>query len=403
VVRDEGRVAGTALTEVRPPAHDTAPRAARSRVRMLLVVVVALACVAAVVAISTHRSDKIEVTSFHGPLPRFTVARTYHVTYRVTASSGPASTQQLFVRRPFESFEEQIRNGKAFITSGIRLGDEILGGGNGEAMLVHTPMSPVKRDVRLDAVAAEAIRTHRLRIVGTASVLGTKCFVVRSAAPLNSGPLGVLKGNSYVDSCVDRRSIVLDERTFTKGRLTTERRATSVRRDTKGADFKMKGRTIPSSQGGGGVRELTIDSRPSSGPFWDIPSAPAGFVHTARYAVVPSQPQAYQNNLNPFGLPGSLVVSIDDVYTRGADAIVIEQGSTVNDAKFTPPSGTDKVDLGSVLGQGQLLLSASASEVDAEPDGGVRFVRVVGTVPPPDLIALARSMTVQPHGTERLK
>jgi hypothetical protein len=126
----------------------------------------------------------------------------------------------------------------------------------------------------------------------------------------------------------------------------------------------------------------------------------------ARYAVVPSQPQAYQSRdltANPFGPPGSLVVSIDDVYVRGADAIVIEQGSTVNDAKFKPPSGADAVDLGPALGRGQLLLSASASEVDAEPDGGVRFVRVVGTVPSQELIALARSMTLQPAGTERLK
>jgi hypothetical protein len=118
---------------------------------------------------------------------------------------------------------------------------------------------------------------------------------------------------------------------------------------------------------------------------------------------VPSQPQAYEDRsgFNSLGVPGSLVASIDDVYVSGSNAIVIEQGSTVNDAKFSPPSGGQSVDLGRVLGPGQVLLAAAASEVVAEPHEGRRFVRVTGTVPPDQLVAIARSMTLQPNGSMR--
>src|SRR4029077_20589120 len=105
--------------------------------------------------------------------------------------------------------------------------------------------------------------------------------------------------------------------------------------------------------------------------------------------------------MSPTGLPDSLVVSIDDVYVRGANALVIEQGSTVSDAKFSPPSGGADVDLGPVLGHGQLLLSASASEVAAEPHEGNRFVRIIGTLTPDALIVIARSMRLEPAGTMR--
>jgi hypothetical protein len=196
----------------------------------------------------------------------------------------------------------------------------------------------------------------------------------------------------------------LYEKTTRDGRTVMQRIATSVvtGAGVSTADFELAGEQIPPQQGGGGVRALTVDSRPSSGPFWDMPRGPAGYTHAGRYAVVPSQPQAWEDTstFNALGVPGSLVASVDDVYLRGPDAIVVEQGSTVSDSTFTPPPG-ESVDLGPVLGRGQLLLSASGSEIVAEPHEGRRFVRVIGTVPPEQLIAIARSMTLQPAGTMR--
>lgn len=404
MVRDEGSVAGTALTGVRPPVVNE-HRARGVRRRVLPALVLAVAVAVSVVALVSSRSDGQRFTAYHGPLPHFSVPSGYHITYAITGGSS----EDLFVRRPFESYDARTTHKRPALTMAFRLGEQVTRSRSGPASLVHTAMSPALRDVRLDAVARDAIRTNRLRLIGRASVLKTTCYVFRSAAPLNSGPLERIGRRSYVDSCVDRRGLVLYERTVTKGKVTSERRATRARVGDAAseANYQMAGDPFPPERGGGGVHEVTVDSRPPSGPFWDVPSAPSGFRHAGRYALVPSQPQAYSNmtpsSMNAFGLPNSLVASIDDAYTRGPDAIVIEQGSTVNDAKFAPAAGGEDVDLGPVLGHGQLLFSASASEVVAEPHEGRRFVRVIGTVPPLELIAIARSMTLQPPGTmERL-
>lgn len=349
-------------------------------------------------------APRVHVTAYHGALPRFTTPAAYHISYAVTPAHGRGYTEELFVRRPFDSVDTYVRDGNAYLETVTRLGDQALRTG-GATTVVHTALAPASRDARIGAVAADAIAAGRMRVVGRARVLGAECFVVRTAAPLNSGPLQVMSGSSHVDSCVDRRGLVLDEWTTSGGRRSGERRAARVVTGRAAAtkDFALTGEYVPPQSGGGAVRALTLVSRPSSGPFWDIARAPAGYVHTGRYAVVPSQPQAWEDrsSFTATGFPGSLVASIDDVYVRGADAIVIEQGSTVNDAKFSPPDGGIPVDLGAVLGRGQILLAASANEVVAEPHEGRRFVRVIGTVPARELIAIARSMTLQPPGALR--
>jgi hypothetical protein len=403
VVRVEGRVANTTLTGVHSPITKEHRSRRGVRLRASLALAAVIAVIAIIVAIVSSGSSEPRIVAYHGALPHFAVPHTYHITYAVT-QGRIRSTQEMFVRRPFDSYEENITSGKPYLTMAMRLGTEVLRSKGAAASLVYTPLAPSRRDIRLDAVAPYALRTHRLALVGRGRVLGTTCYVFRSAAPLNSGPLEVFGKRSYVDSCVDRRGLVLYEKTTTRGKVTSERRAVRVGSGSSGK-YSMSGSTLPPEKGGGAMRALTLDSRPSSGPFWDIAQAPSGFRHVARYVVVPSQPEAFADmtalTMSPTGLPGSLVVSIDDVYVRGANALVIEQGSTVNDAKFSPPSGGTDVDLGPVLGHGQLLLSASASEVAAEPHEGNRFVRVIGTLPPNELIAIARSMTLQPPGTMR--
>jgi hypothetical protein len=345
----------------------------------------------------------VRVEPYGGPLPRLSVPVAYHITYAVTVPHARGYREELFVRRPFESVDEIITRGRRTLETVMRLGDQVIRT-SGPATAVHTALAPTPRDVRIDPLAADAIRAGLLRVVGRARVLRTPCFVVRTAASLNSGPLRAFGAGTHVDSCVDARGLVLYEKTTRDGRTVMQRIATSVvtGAGVSTADFELAGEQIPPQQGGGGVRALTVDSRPSSGPFWDMPRGPAGYTHAGRYAVVPSQPQAWEDTstFNALGVPGSLVASVDDVYLRGPDAIVVEQGSTVSDSTFTPPPG-ESVDLGPVLGRGQLLLSASASEIVAEPHEGRRFVRVIGTVPPEQLIAIARSMTLQPAGTMR--
>jgi len=378
-----------------------------SRRWLLLLIVLPLVAIGALLPTLWPKAGPITITPDSGPAPRFSVPSGYHITYTITTPNSSGYTQELFVRRPFESFEQEISGGKPYLTTAMRLGEEVFRSKTGTSSLVHTALSPALRDIRLDAVASYAIQAKMLRLVGRARVLGETCYVFRSGAALNSGPLKPIGSRSYVDSCIDRRGLVVYERTTTRGKVTAERRATRIAIGSarSAADYSMDGQALAANKGGGAMQLLTLDSRPSSGPFWDIARAPARFRHVGRYVVIPSQPEAYANmtalTMSPTGFPGSLVVSIDDVYVRGANALVIEQGSTVNDATFSPPSGGKDVDLGPVLGHGQLLLSASASEVAAEPHEGNRFIRVIGTLPPDELIAIARSMTLQPPGTMR--
>jgi hypothetical protein len=384
-------------------------RAERTRwVRLVIPVALAVLVVCgAVLFVAGRHHGSAGVTPYRGSLPRFETPAAYRITYRVEPRTSSAFTEELSVRRPFDTYDANILHGEPYLTLVMRLGQQVFKSANGPGPLVYTPFAPSRRDIRLDAVAPDAMRAGLLRLVGRAKVLGASCYVFRSGAALNAGPLVPITRTKYVDSCIDRRGLLLGERTIAGGKLSVERRALRVATGAaaSGADFGLAGQASPPDKGGGSMQRLTMDSRPSSGPFWDVPRPPAGFRHTGRFVLVPSQPQAYDpsngGGVNAYGFPNSLVVSIDDVYVRGSDAVVIEQGSTINDAKFSPPDGGTAVDLGPVLGRGQLMLSATASEVTAEPHEGRRFVRIAGTLPPNELVAIARSMTLQPSGELR--
>jgi len=379
---------------------------------------VALAVVAALVLSVASRpagSRAVRKAAVASPgsvatLPRFGVPSAYHVVYRETAADGSVSTEQLWVERPFGSVDLNAAGpppgAATYLETVDRLGAQVLRAGSATPALLDVPAAPAGGDLRLDAVLPDAVRGGFLRVLGTETLVGRSCTVLRSAKPLRSGPLVHLgSGSSYVDSCVDADGLVLEERSVDGGRMQSERMAVSVTVGTDalgGSDLAAAGVATPFDQGGGSFTAITLDSRPPGGS-WELPNAPAGFVHSGRYAVVPPQPQVFssasdQGPPNPSGLPGALVVEMDDVYVNGPDVIVIQQGETMNGAKFTAPAGGTSVELGA-LGPGQLILGAASSQVMAEPFGAQRFLRVTGTISPDALLALARSLVLAPGGT----
>ena len=334
----------------------------------------------------------------------------YHVVYRETAADGSVSTEQVWVQRPFGSVDENLAGpppGQAtYLETVDRLGAQVLRAGTASPALVNVPAAPAGGDVRLDAVLPAAVRDGYVRVVGNRTVAGLACTVIRSAKALRSGPLTRLSAaGPYVDSCIDADGLVVDERSFSGTRQQSERVAVSVTTGPDalaGADLDASGVATPFDQGGGSFSPITLDSRPPGGS-WELPRAPEGFVHVGRFAVVPPQPEAFssasdQGPPNPAGLPGPLVVEMDDAYANGPDVIVIQQGETMNGANFAAPSGGVGVSLGA-LGAGQLVLSATGSQVVAEPFGGQRFLRITGTLSPDALVALARSLVLAPGGT----
>jgi len=337
----------------------------------------------------------------------------YHITYEVTVPGTPVTTEQRWVERPFNSVDETLSGpppgGSLQLAIVARIGAQVFrNSADSEGALIYSAVAPAANDIRLGAVLGLALAERRLRFIGTSSVLGRRCRVFRSAASLTArGPLPVLgSGSNYVDSCIDDDGLVLSEATFRDRALAERRRAVSVEVGTAaaaGGDYQMPGTPTPYNQGGGSFTALTATSRPP-GPSWTPSWLPPGFGLTGVYDVVPYQPQAFdpgnpqQGPPTPSGLPGSLVAEIDYVYVSGPDVVVIEQGGTINGAKFKPPTGGENVQLGP-LGLGQLGLSASASLVTAEPTKGLAFVRVSGTVSPSVLERVARSMHLAPAGT----
>jgi hypothetical protein len=283
----------------------------------------------------------------------------------------------------------------------------VLQAGGAQATLLRVPAAVTSQSVRPDVFVSSALRAGRLRFVGSQTVAGRPCQLFRGAASLRSGPLPASTSTAtHTDTCIDASGLILRETTVTNGHTTTDRRAVAISVgpvSVADAPFTLAGDPTPFEQGGGAFTTLTFGSRPPGGS-WALAHPPAGFRWVGRYAVVPPQPQAFAGGSggspSASPLPGSLVTEIDDVFVRGSDAIVLQQGSSIGGATFNPPAGSDGVDLGA-LGAGQLLYAANASTVTAEPNGGKRFIRLSGTLPPDVLVGLARSLVSQPSGVLR--
>jgi hypothetical protein len=338
----------------------------------------------------------------------FASPSSYHVTYAVTTPQAGESTEQLWVRRPFDTVDITYAGsspaGMPSLVAVYRLGVQVLKAANAEAGLLHVPAAAAPQDVRADVVVPAALHAHKMKVVGHRQVLGRSCQVFRTAVSLRAGTLPALRpGTTYVDTCIDSAGIVLNETQVNGGRTIADRRAVLVQTGAQavaGAPFDMTGTPTPYDSGGGAFTPLTLDSRPP-GSSWALAQRPDGFQHLGRFAVVPPQPQLFGQGGNGFGsmgLPGGLVTEIDDVFVRGADVVVLEQGSTLNGATFAPPANGVGVDLGR-LGRGQLLIAGNASTVVAEPGNGKGFVRLSGTLPTDQLVGLMRGLAKEPGGT----
>jgi hypothetical protein len=330
-------------------------------------------------------------------LPRAgTVPVAYHITYRVTTGSV-VNIEDLWVHRPFEAEDRMVAaqapQSQPLSSIVERLGRQLVRAG-GQPGVMEPPPSPPAFDVRLDAVAPDAIRAGSLVVKGNDAVAGRACRDFRTAQSLAGNTLAAKPtAANHVDSCIDHEGLVLRERRTVDGKLVQTREATAV---TIGADashtFSTAGMHIPVKQGGGAVVTISDTSRPPGTVFWELPQAPAGFTHLGRFAVVPPQAPAAPGQSN-----AATVTAVDDVYVRNADVVIIEQGQTLGAAQLKPPVGGREVDLGPV-GRGSLELSAIASTVTVLTKKSA-FVRVSGTLPPDQLVAIARALRQQPAGT----
>jgi hypothetical protein len=324
------------------------------------------------------------------PMPIVRTPTTWHIEYRLEEPGGNVSTDKVWVRRPFDSRLETWTGpppGTAKVVEEIATFARRT---NGELTL-QLPPGLAAADARVDAVRAAAVKAGVLVPGATKTVVGRRCQVLRSRVLLTAAVLQRPTAKDYADSCVDEAGLVLEDVLVSGGKQLQRRIAVSVEEDRPVGDdlFPVKQQSLDVRSGGGSVRALADGSR-APGEFFELPSVPAGFVRMGRYSAVPPQPENFSAQ-DPLG-EARRRASVVDVWTRGPDLLLVDQGATLGGAPaFAPDASAPQVDLGPVLGKGEVVLSAVNPGVRVALAGG-RYVRVAGTLPTGDLAALARQL-----------
>jgi hypothetical protein len=326
----------------------------------------------------------------------------FRVVYRLEEEGKKAvayTTDRVSVRRPWESRLDTLAGkppgGKVLSFQAARFGKRVTGASGQDSSALDLPPSVPPSDVRLLPVLQAGLDGGELVRREVREVLGRRCQVYRSAQYLSAVVLKPPTDTEFADSCVDEAGIVLEEALVTQGDIVARRIAVEVEEDASLSDdlFPDLPSSVPPASGGGLVRKLKPGSSPP-GDFFVLDAPPAGFELLGRYTVIP--PQA--DNFSDPTREGARRAGTSDVWVRGVDVLIVDQGGTLRgDPPFTIDEENPKVDLGQ-FGQGERRLSAVTNEVRVILPSG-RYVRVMGTLPPDDLAAVARSLHSVPGGT----
>jgi hypothetical protein len=346
---------------------------------------------------SITRDGSEEVPGEAGRLELERTPASYRIVYRLeerTAGDVALSTDKVWVRRPFESRLETWRgapSGDEKVTTQIgRFALRRNESATAEAVVIGVPPSSAPSDVRLlpvlaDAEAAGLLERREVRIV-----LDRPCQVFRSGQLLSASRLTKATAGEYADSCIDAAGLVLEEVLVLDGAIVSRRIATTVEEDPALEDalFETGARTIDVREGGGLVRRMGEGLPPGEFLLYDPASIPAGFERLGRFNVIPSQPE----NFTDPSRAGLQETSFADVFVRGADFLVIDQGGTLQGADpFTEDPDAPRIDLGP-FGSGELPLSTLGAEVRVRRSGG-RFLRLRGTLDARAMAAVAARLT----------
>ena len=322
----------------------------------------------------------------------------YAVVYRDethAAGETTVSTQKLWLRRPFESRSETWSGpppGRRRLSYTVNALTRLSTG----RITLAVPPGPAPDERRPDAFLPEATKRGYAQTREARRIIGRACRVYRIGGDPGIDSLKPLKrvGKDYSDVCVDAAGIVLEHVSFTDGKLLFRRVAAGVDENPPLNDdmFAVGKPSMGAAQGGGSARRADPASRPP-GTFWALSRPLDGFRHAGRWAVVPPQ-----SGFNDPIRRASIVAWVSDVYTRGSDVVVVEQGATLQGVEpFKDDPNAQDVDAGA-LGRGELLYGLRAAELQVKFKGG-KFVRLIGTVPPSRLVEIAKDLRRESGGT----
>lgn len=376
----------------------------RTRWIVLGLIVVTLAALAVVAnsrrapRIGRRGSEELHVGQPVGVNP---APATYRVDYRVEARIGDSvrtSTEKVWVRGPFESRTETWNGappGRSRVSTEVETrGRRSVARVNAETSTSEQPPAVAAPALRLDASLVPAMRAGLLQRRERRRVAGRVCQVYRSGSRFNGVSLRPPTNDAFVDNCVDRDGLLLEEVRTARGSNASRRVAVRVDVNPALTDalFAVGAPNLPVPNGGGSTRAVAPTSTPP-GQFWQL-DALAGFALAGRYGVVPPQPENFADPQRE----GFRQAGVSDVYVRGTDVVIVDQGATLHaQPPWTVDPANAPVDLGAV-GRGEILFTARGGEVRALTGGG-RYIRVFGTLPADDLAAIARQLHQVPGGT----
>jgi hypothetical protein len=332
-----------------------------------------------------------------GPALRITeVARTYRVVYVVETyarDERTVTTERVWVRRPFQSRVE-TRRGSPPGTSELSLRQSAFGvlastSENAQPLNIAAPPALSSGDLRMDAVLAEAVDDKIIERRERREVYGRVCQVYRAGGPVLAGDIERYERGSdeYADICVDRNGLVIEEAWTSDDRFLRRRAAVDVDVNPS-IDQDLFDIEAPAEEGPlrGTVQRVapgTIDAD----KLWSLRKTPKGFSYRGKYAVIRSSATGPQQQ------PGTQAVaptSTSDVYTRGADLVVVDQDPSLIQAIRSEDRPAQPIRLKG-FDRAELVIDARMSEVRGETSDD-SVVRIYGTLPPSELLELARNL-----------
>lgn len=320
----------------------------------------------------------------------------YTIVYETRHGEAPAVEEQFDVQRPFRSRLSTPTHQR--VTDAGLLATRSDGG---RWLRLEVPIALAAGDLRPEHVIDPALDQGLVRSRGTRTVAGRPCRLLRFGGPVSGGvftPVGT-DPDEYADVCIDGQGLVLSEIWTMDGTVVRSRHAIEVREREVDADrFAVPAdvTTLSTDDGGGAAERVDATFDPGFAEHWRPGPLPDGFAFVGRWAVVPP---ALGGPVPSGEARGADIALITDAWTRGPDLLLIDQGAARRGAGAPWDDGPAiDVDLGA-LGPAELALNLRMTEVRIlRPDGG--FVRVAGTLPPDDLLEIARTLHQDQTGDE---
>jgi hypothetical protein len=357
-----------------------------------------------VLAFSIWWSGRVEtregskVVSEQGSALRITkIPKTYRAVFTVESYADDEqtiTTERVWVRRPFESRVE-TRRGKPPGTAQLSLRQSAFGvlasiAPDARPLNIAAPPSVGSSDLRIDAALKEALDNKTIELRERREVYGRECQVYRAGGPVLAGDLDKYRAGAkeFADVCVDRNGIVIEEFWMSDDKLLRRRAAVELEIDPKPDDdlFDIE---APAEEGPtrGTVQPVPRDAV-DPGEIWRLRSAPDGFDFLGKFAVIRSTASVPQQGGGVAG--ASPPTSTSDVYVRGPDLIVVDQDPSLIGAIRSEDRPSRKIELDG-FETAEMIVDARMSEVRGETEDD-SVVRIYGTVPPDELLELAKDL-----------